>query len=125
MIEGPKPSCITARDSFKNVGNCRKIMSNVHEEVVDLRLFTKISHLWIQFMKKCLKEYSSKKVKTKKVLFFLGKINNSFVYFYRMDHNIESIDQAQRAQMLTNGEDPSQTIPFFRQTSPIGKKICL
>merc|ERR1711953_6101 len=38
----------------------------------------------------------------------------------KMDHNIESIDQAQRAQMLTNGEDPSQTIPFFRQTSPIG-----
>ena len=59
------------------------------------------------------------------MLFFWGKINNSFVYFYRMDHNIESIDQAQRAQMLTNGEDPSQTIPFFRQTSPIGKKICL
>ena len=39
-----------------------------------------------------------------------------------MDPNNESIDQAQRAQILTNGEDPNNTIPFFRQTSPIGKK---
>ena len=69
--------------------------------------------------------HSSKKVRLKKCYFFREKLINFFCVFYRMDHNIESIDQAQRAQMLTNGEDPSQTIPFFRQTSPIGKKICL
>ena len=31
--------------------------------------------------------------------------------------NIESIDQAQRAQMLTNGDDPSAAIQFFPSRS--------